>query len=134
MLVPVLTYGSESVIWRNKERSRIRAVQIDNLSGLLGIKRVDKLPNERIRQLCGVTKGVDKKIDESVLQWFIHVERMENDRIAKRVYVGVCVSGCSVSRPRKRWIDTMKDCLKKEVWMSGKQGEWCKIGVYGGVL
>ena len=87
--MPVLTYGSEIVIWRKKERSRIRAVQMDNLRGLLGIRRMDKVPNVRIRQLCGVTKGVDKKIDEGVvLRWFGHIERIENDRIAKRVYVG----------------------------------------------
>ena len=42
-----------------------------------------------------------------------HVERMENDRIAKRFYVGECASIRSVSRPRKRWNDTLKDCLKK---------------------
>ena len=39
LLVPGLTYGSEAMIWREKERSRIRAVQMDNLRGLLGIKR-----------------------------------------------------------------------------------------------
>ena len=33
-------------------------------------------------------KGVDKMIDEGVLQWFGDVERMGNDRIAKRFYVG----------------------------------------------
>ena len=38
---------------------------------------------------------------------------MENDRIAKRVYVGECTSSHSVGRPRNRWIDTIKDCLKK---------------------
>ena len=38
---------------------------------------------------------------------------MENDRIAKRVYVGECAGSCSVGRPRKRWIDTVKECLKK---------------------
>ena len=32
LLVPVLTYGSETMIWRKKERSRIRALQMDNLS------------------------------------------------------------------------------------------------------
>ena len=46
------------------ERSRIRAVQMDNLRGLLGIRRMDKVPNARVRQLCGVTKCVDEKIDE----------------------------------------------------------------------
>ena len=32
-LVPVLTYGSETMIWKEKERSRIRAVQTDKLRG-----------------------------------------------------------------------------------------------------
>ena len=67
--------------------SRIRAVQMDNLRGLLGIRRMDKAPNAWIRQLYVVTKGVDEKIVEDVLRWFGYVERMENDRIAKRVNV-----------------------------------------------
>ena len=54
----------------------------DNLRDLLGIKRIDKVPNARIRQLCGVTKDVDEKIDEGVLRWFGHMKRMENDRTA----------------------------------------------------
>ena len=37
----------------------------------------------------------------------------ERDRIAKRVYVGKCAGSCSVGRPQKRWIDTMKECLRK---------------------
>ena len=61
----------------------IRAVQTDNLRGLLCIRRTNKVPNARIRQLCGVTNGVDEMIDEGVPRWFGHVERMENDRIAK---------------------------------------------------
>ena len=38
---------------------------------------------------------------------------MENNMIAKRFYVGVCAGSCSLVRPQERWIDTMKDCLKK---------------------
>ena len=41
------------------------------------------------------------------------VERMENERIANKVYVGKCAGSRSVGRPRKRWFDTVKDCLKK---------------------
>ena len=63
--------------------------------------------------MYGVTKGVDEKIKEGILRWFGHVERMENDRILKRFYVGECAVSHSVGRPRKRWIDIMKDCLKK---------------------
>ena len=32
-------------------------------------------------------EGIDERIDEGVLRSPGHVERMENDRIAKRVYV-----------------------------------------------
>ena len=40
-------YGSEIMILKEKERSRIRALQMDDL----GIKRMDRVPNERIREL-----------------------------------------------------------------------------------
>ena len=38
LIVPVLIYGSETMLWKEKEISRIRAVQCNNLRGLLGIK------------------------------------------------------------------------------------------------
>ena len=60
-----------------------------------------------------MTKGVKEKIDESFFRWSGHVERMENERIAKRVYVGECAGSRSVGRLRKRCIDTMKKYLKK---------------------
>ena len=40
LLVPVLTYHSETMIFREKESSRIWAVQMDNLRGLLSIRRM----------------------------------------------------------------------------------------------
>ena len=46
---------------------KIRAVQKDNLRRLLGIRKMDKVSNARIKQLCRVTKDVDEKIDEGVL-------------------------------------------------------------------
>ena len=61
---------------------------MDNLRGLLGIRRMDRVLNAWIRKLCRMRKGVDERIDEGILQWFGHVERMEKDRITKRVYVG----------------------------------------------
>ena len=59
--------------------------------------------------MCGVAKGVEGKINEGVLQWFGHMEKMDKDRFAKRGYVGNCASSRSVGRPRKRRIDTVKD-------------------------
>ena len=80
-------------------------IYMDNLRDLLGIRRIDKVPNAQIRKFCGVTKGVDGRIDEGVLRWFDHVETLENDRNPKRVYVERYASSRSVGSPCRRfWI------------------------------
>ena len=56
LLVSVFIYGSEKMIRKEKDRPRIRAVQIDNLRGLLSIRVMDIVPNAWIRELCKVTK------------------------------------------------------------------------------
>ena len=38
LVMPVLLYNSDSMVWGAKEESRIWAVQIDNLIDLLGIE------------------------------------------------------------------------------------------------
>ena len=65
--MPVLMYGSETMIWKENERPRIRAVQRDKLRGLQDIRRIDKVQNARIRELCGVTEATDERTDEVVL-------------------------------------------------------------------
>ena len=102
LLVPVLTYGSKTMLWKEKKRSRIRAAQINDFRGLLGIRRIDRISNAQIMELCGVTKGINERINEGVLRWFGHVERMEKDSIAKRVYVGECAGIRLVDRHRNR--------------------------------
>ena len=41
------------------------------------------------------------------------MERTENEKIAM-VYVEECAGSHSVDLPRKRWVNNMKDCLKKK--------------------
>ena len=91
----------------------MRALQMENLRGLLEIRRICRIPNAWIREFCGVTKGIDERIDEGVLRWFGHVERMKNDRLAKRVYVEEWADSLSLGTPWKRWTDTVKECLRK---------------------
>ena len=56
LLAPVLIHGSE-MLWKEKERSRIRVLQMDNLRGFLVIRRMDRFLTAQIRELCGVKKG-----------------------------------------------------------------------------
>ena len=71
--MPVHMNGNETMLWKEKERSRVRAVRMDNIRRLLGIRRMDRISNGRIKELCGVRKGLDERTDEGVLRWFGHV-------------------------------------------------------------
>ena len=57
LLILVLMYGSEIMLWKELEKCRIKAVYTDNLRKMLGIRRMDGVLNACIRLLCGVTKG-----------------------------------------------------------------------------
>ena len=50
LLVSVLMYGSEPMLWRRKERSRVRVIRMDSFRGLLGIRGMGRVPNARIRE------------------------------------------------------------------------------------
>ena len=53
-----------------------------------------------------MAKGVEERIEEGVLHWFSHMERMENDRIANRFYAGEFAgSSSSADQPRKEGVD-----------------------------
>src|SRR5678816_543145 len=82
--------SSETLVWNKRYNSKVQCVQMDNLRGVLGVRRIDKMKKERIRELCDVKKGVNVRINESTLGWFGHVERMDDSRLDKRMYSGVC--------------------------------------------
>ena len=105
LLMPVLMYGSETMIWKEEDRSRLRAVQMDKIRSLLGIRKMDRIQNARIREMYGMEKGGYERIEEDVLHWFSHVERIENDRIAKRLYVGELAGSSSAGQPRKEKVN-----------------------------
>ena len=44
---------------------------------MVGIRRMDRFLIARIRDLWGMRKGLDERIDEGVIRWFGHEERME---------------------------------------------------------
>ena len=65
----------------------------------MDIRGIDGVSSALIRELYGVTKVVDETIDESILRWFRHIERMGNNRTTNRLCVGKCVGSHLVGQP-----------------------------------
>ena len=47
LVVLVLMYVSETLLWKEKDRSKIRSVQMDNFRVLLGVRRMNSLEKEK---------------------------------------------------------------------------------------
>ena len=77
-------------------------VKVYTLRNLHVIRRMDRVLNAWIRELCRVMKGIDERIVEGALRWFGHIERFENDIIPESIYVGVYAGSHSLGRPWKR--------------------------------
>lgn len=52
---------------RERENLEIRVVQMGNLRAMMGVKRIDRMRNESIRELIGAHKGLDEVTNE--MEW-----------------------------------------------------------------
>ena len=80
-----MLYGCETCVLNVRDRKRMEAVEMNCLRNICELRRIDRVPNE-IRRMCGKNVSVSQRMDQGVLRWFGHVERMGNKRLVKRVY------------------------------------------------
>ena len=79
-------YGSKTWVMNKRECKMIEAVEMDCLRSICGVRRMDRVPNTKVRRRSEKEVGAGEKMDQSMLRWFGHVEIMDEDRLVKRVY------------------------------------------------
>ena len=119
-------YGCEVWSLKVRERKRMEAVEMNCLRNICGLGRIDRAPNVEIRR-CGKKVSVSQRIDKGVLRWFGHVERMGDERMAKRVYESDVRGVRRRGRPRKCWMDGVKEVLARK----GLNTQEAKVSVQG---
>ena len=87
---------------------------MNRLRNICGLRRIDRAPNVEIRRRCGKNVSVGQRIDQGLLRWFGHVERMGDERLAKRVYDSNVRGVRRRGRPRKCWINGVKETLERK--------------------
>ena len=113
IIEPTLLYGCEVWMMKTRDRKRMEAVEMNCLRNICGIRRIDRVSNAEIRRRCGKNVSVSQRMDQGVLRWFGHVERMGNERLAKRVYESDIRGTRRRGRPRKCWMDGVEETLAR---------------------
>ena len=115
VIVPTVTYGSELWGMKERERQKLNVFEMRCLRSMCGVSRLDRLRNDVERRMTGVRKELAVRVDRNVLRWFGHVERMDDDRLLKKV-VSARVDGRGAKgRPRFGWMDGVKKALRDKM-------------------
>ncbi len=94
IIVPTLTYASETWTWNESQRSRVHAVEMSSLRSACDVSRMDGVSNESVYQCFGMCHmgegkmcGVVEEVKRQTLMWFGDIERMEESKMTRRVYM-----------------------------------------------
>ncbi len=141
ILLPTLTYGSETWMWNRVQQSRVCAVEMSYPRGACGVTRWDGESNESVYESCGMVSrangvncGVVEWVKRNTLRWSGHIERMGSEEFVKKVYIGVNMVPNSRGRPPGRWRDRVKEYMCKrgatsrEGWIKQRGIAWTGRG------
>jgi len=101
-----LKFGSEAWVLKKREEQRFEAAQMKFLRHLLGITKLDKEKNQRIRGKTGV-QNIVEGIKQYQKKWLQHVQRMDTNRIPKQALRYRPKGRRNIGRPKKRWRDQL---------------------------
>ena len=78
---------------RSAERRKVNVLEMKCLRSLVGVSRMDTVKNNEERRRAGIEKELASKAYQRALQWFGHVERMDEHRMARRVMMAEVSGG-----------------------------------------
>ena len=72
---------------------------------------MDRIRNEEVRKRAGIERELASRADQRVLRWLGHVERMDEYRMARRLFIAEISGGLVRGKPRLGWANGIKMAL-----------------------
>ena len=104
-------YEGEAWGMRSAERRKVIVSEMKCLRSLVEVSRMDRVRNEEVRARAGIEMELASRADQRVLRWFGHVEKIYENRMARRVLMAKVSLGLVRGRPRLGWMDGVKVAL-----------------------
>ena len=111
VIVPTALYGAEACGMRSAERRKVNVLEMKCLRSLVGVSRMDRVWNEKVRRRAGIERELASRADQRVLRRFGQVERIDEYCMARRVLMAEVSGGWVRGRLRLGWMDGVKVAL-----------------------
>nr|XP_032517807.1 uncharacterized protein LOC116770439 [Danaus plexippus plexippus] len=110
----ILLYGSECFPALSRHTQELHVTEMKMLRWICGVTRADRIRNTSIRGSLGVRAVADKLQESRMVYgiWYGHVARRPEKYVGK-ICLDISVPGARPpGRPRKRWLDTVKQDMR----------------------
>ena len=77
IIVPTALYGAEAWGMRGAVRKKVNDLEMKYLRSFVGVSRIDRVGNEEVPRRAGIESELASRVDQRVLRWFGHVERID---------------------------------------------------------
>ena len=112
-VLSILLYACEAWCTKKRHIEKLESFHTRNLRSMLGIMYSDRVPNHIVRQRALMPETILVLIQRERLRWLGHVERMDDNRLPKQVLHAQLAEGSRpFSRPKKRWVDCVREDLR----------------------
>ena len=124
-----ITYAAGTWSLKAKTVAKLNSTEIDFWRRSARISRKDKIRNIIIKQKMNVTRSVLEDIKTKQLQWYGHVQRMEEGRLPKEVMKWRPPGRRKRGRPKLTWAEGIRGLMREKGLMEedwNDRGNWRK--------
>lgn len=94
------------------EGQKLKVFELKCLSSMASVPMLNRIRNEVVGQTISVEVDLATGAERNALRWFGHVERMENERMPKKVMDSRVNGGKAKRSLRLRWMDEVRRGLQ----------------------
>ena len=103
-IVPTALYGADAWGMRSYERRKVNVLEMKCLRSLVGVSYLDRVRDEEVHRRARIERELVSRVDQRVLRWFEHMERMNECHFARRVLMAE-VSGVRARNRMDGWCE-----------------------------
>ena len=106
---------------REAEMRKLDVFEMRCLRSMCGLTLWNRVRNEEVRRRAQVEGQLSCRVDQCVLRWFGHVEKMDKEHMVKKVMISYVEGNRCRGTPKLEWMDGVRMALGERS-MSLEQG------------